>query len=188
MSNTGMDIKLSDILLITLDQFLETTKTKDKDNNLRGRTFFQKIVYFVSQYFKINTSYRAGLYGPYSYKVAYAIEELCTLNFIHEEVIPLPSGYLYIYTLTDDGKKICEKLRNDRQKEYEIVRKIIQAIPHDQDKLITAAKVHYIMKVMNVKGTDDIINWARSVGWNLTKNEVEEAFEYIKELEKIKNV
>jgi uncharacterized protein YwgA len=179
-----MDIKLSDLLLITLDAFLETTK----ENELRGRTFFQKTVYFVSQYFNVNTSYRAGLYGPYSYKVAYAIEELCTLNFIHEEVIPLPSGYLYIYTLTDDGKTICNELRNSRQKEYEIVRKMIQTIPHEQEKLITAAKVHYITKVMAAKETDDVINRARSVGWDLMKNEVEEALKYIRELEKIKDV
>jgi uncharacterized protein YwgA len=179
-----MHLKLSDLLLITLDAFLETTQ----DNKLKGRTFFQKIAYFVSQYFNMNTSYRAGLYGPYSYKVAYAIEELCTLNFIHEEVIPLPSGYLYIYTLTADGETICKELRNSRQKEYEIVKKIIQIIPHEQDKLITAAKVHYIIKVMGAKETDDVINKARLVGWDLMKNEVEEAIKYIGELEKIKNV
>lgn len=153
------------------------------------RTSLQKILYFASQKGILEDSYGRGYYGPFSPDVANSAESLVSVNFLRETVEFFPESIGYKYSLTQDGRKVTPQLKEQTPtKMVEELGKIIELCRNrTASSLSIAAKVHYVLKRMNVPMTaEEIASQAKELRWNISPDKVVEASKLLKELELIK--
>ena len=82
---------------------------------LKGKTRLQKLVFLIQkEATKRNVqtssfSYEIYRYGPFSFELASALENLVTEQFIEERIQTTPNGYTkYVYELTTKGERLLE--------------------------------------------------------------------------------
>jgi len=149
------------------------------------RTQLQKILYFASQRGILEDSFGRGYYGPFSSDVANSAESLVSANFLNETIEVFPENIGYNYSLTQDGKEVIPQLKEQiPMKAVEELREIVELCRNrTATSLSIAAKVHYVLKGMNVPMTaGQIANQAEKLKWNISPDEVVEASKLLKEL------
>jgi uncharacterized protein YwgA len=153
------------------------------------RTKLQKILYFASQKEIFKDSFGRGYYGPFSSEVANHMESLVSANFLRETLDLFPGGRGYIYPLSRDGEKIIPELKG--QTSQKLVKKLSKIIELCRDQTVSsisiAAKVHYILKRMDVPMTaKEIAKHAEKMDWNISPDKVVKSARLLKELKLIK--
>jgi uncharacterized protein YwgA len=87
-----------------------------KAGTIGGKTRLQKLMCLLEATLaerRIRLGYHFQLYhyGPFSFDLANAIEELVEQGFLIEQPIAMPNGHIqYSYWLTDDGVKLAHEL------------------------------------------------------------------------------
>lgn len=180
-----LDVKklnLSDLILLLIGA---------SEGRVEGRTLVQKLVYFLVHVYKIPLSqkphFRAGLYGPYSRDVASELLKLVALDFLAEETKVTSTGNLvYIYSLTEDGKKIFEEINAKYREQYSLIKKFMNKIRGEKSEdLIVASKLHYIIEE-NPRLTEEpekIISRAENYGWEIKPEEIDKGFRILRAIE-----
>src|SRR5947209_3851941 len=117
-------------------------------NEIQGRTRIQKLICYL-QYglkFPFDFDFRPYFYGPYSEDLSDSFSNLVSLNVLSETITALDfDRFLYSYRLTDEGKKLVEKVTSRLSKvDRKLVPKLessvreLEAVP--TPKLIEMAK------------------------------------------------
>lgn len=167
------------------------------NKEIRGKTFLQKIIYFVSILFD-NTSelkYKPHYYGPYSSLVASENDILKSLGFI-SECIQCYGGCdnfgneitRYDFCLTEDGKKIAEKKAEKYKDEWKKIKKNIELIKNtgeeDYYALSIAAKSFFILKKEEKPlNNQEIRSLAKNFNWKIEDEEIEKAVSFLEKIE-----
>lgn len=149
------------------------------------RTQLQKIMYFASQKGILDDSFGRGYYGPFSSDVANSMESLVSANFLNETIEFFPTGIGHNYHLTKDGNEVIPQLK--KQTHVEVAEELARIVEICRNRtassLSVAAKVHYVLKKMNVAMTaKQIASQAEELKWNISPNEVLEASRLLEEL------
>lgn len=177
-------ILLSDLILMLL---------ANKNDKIEGRTVLQKLVYLTS--INVNNmlinkpNFKPHYYGPYSYDVALTLDQLVNLGFVEEYTKKASDGIVtYIYSLTEDGKKLVNKYSNKKINKTlcEMIDKLDKNT--NNNELIQLAKIHYI--ITNIKRTNDnneIIKIAEMLDWELNPSIIDNMKRILKELKLIDN-
>lgn len=150
-------------------------------DGIDGRTTIQKLGYFASVKVKMDAGYGPDFYGPFSPLVAAHMENLVGLDFVVERGRrTVRDRIMYSYYLTDDGKELTKKIKEEHPEEYStianVVRKCGRIVHYNFHVLSWASKVHFILsqtgKTMTYK---EAVGVGRLFGWKLDEREVESA-------------
>ena len=161
------------------------------DGKINGRTVIQKIIYLASK--KISQldvpPYKAHYYGPFSPGLGWALETMTSYSFLYEARTPGATYEGYTYGLTADGQKIASRAKNNYKNIFENIRKIVE-ICKDFCELKTAplsyaSKIHYMANsnmFRNGMSFSDAVEHARKLGWNVSKDDVEQGARLLERL------
>jgi uncharacterized protein YwgA len=167
--------------------------------NIRGRTLMQKEIYFLSKECKQELNYRPHYYGPYSADVAEANEELIAMNYLEERITRYGidnRGFemaQHNFELTDDGKKIARKVREENKQIWETImvkgremKEIIEELNINYLELSAAAKLHYLV-VREGRLTKKRLNeMSKILEWKVNDSEIEKAEDFLMKMKLIK--
>jgi len=165
------------------------------DGKISGRTTIQKLGYFSTVRGAIKARYRPHYYGPYSAEIAGAIQALVSYGFIEERVeIQESPGHTsslymrrYTYTLTDDGRGLIQKLKEEHGPEIKEIEDIINICKKtanlDSRILSWAAKVHYIQTLEKRDlSHDEIQEIARTLSWDISDEQIRKGLDLLGDL------
>jgi uncharacterized protein YwgA len=160
---------------------------------IEGKTKLQKLLYFYEQLTGSagQLGYAPDYYGPYSGCVEQALGELRALGLL--ETSTLRTGRLdgrgfeivrYDYTLTEAGRQLAESKRGSLPRTWRSLQQAVQTLKRSGDmdymKLSCAAKSHLLLGERGGRASvEDIRELARDFGWNVTDEDVAEAFRYL---------
>ena len=158
------------------------------DNEIKGRTTIQKLIYFEMQ--KIDeidiAPHIPYYYGPFSSEVMAGLESLVYINVLSEKRL---STTFYAYKVEEKGIPVIEKLKKENKKTYEKIEKIVQICKNccslKQNPLSIAAKVHYIVSGGKNKKTmtdNEVIKMSKDFGWDITEKDIESGVNLLEEL------
>jgi uncharacterized protein YwgA len=162
-----------------------------------GRTVMQKLAYFAGLGRPAPLGHKPHYYGPYSSQVEDAVGNAVIAGELRETVERMPGWgrgpdvLKYTYELEAAGKTRVDRLIEDHHEEWDTVRDAVNAIKQvvptlDQKTLSTAAKTHLI--VIESAGEDgvvplnDIPELAKSLGWDISPEQVETTVELLGQL------
>jgi len=161
---------------------------------IKGKTKLQKTMYFlgVLTSSQKDLGYRPHFYGPYSAEVAGAIDRLRSLGFVDQSVAGIGAfdqqGFevaRYDFRLNDQGKRIA-KMKSERhpdlwKKIQTAVKCMEKAKDQDYMKLSIAAKTYYMLgEKSGPASVSELTALATKFGWAVTKDQVSEAFQFLK--------
>lgn len=150
-------------------------------DGIDGRTVIQKLGYFASVKLKMEAGYGPDFYGPFSPSVAAQLENLVGFDFVIEKGRrTIRDRIMYSYFLTDDGKQLAEKIKEEYPEEYSIIRNIIEKckkmVHFNFHVLSWAAKVHFILSQTGKTMTyEEAIEVGQLFDWELNEREIESA-------------
>ncbi len=162
--------------------------------SLSGRTALQKLAYLsVVKTRKIeDLGFKAHYYGPYSAKLSLSLANMISYSFLEETHVPGKMYGGYRYKLTDDGKKIAEKIKENHQGIYEEIKGIVETCRKfcnlESAPLSYASKIHYILykTSQNTMTEEEAIKCAKDLGWDVTKDDVKQGVELLQKLKLVK--
>lgn len=170
------------------------------DGRIQGRTKLQKTVYFLGVLTDQveNLGYRPHYYGPYSDRVAAAVERLKTLRFLTENTLGFGgqdnAGFeiaRHDFEFTDEGRRVAEdKSRQNPDLWGKIVaaaQRFAEAGDIGYSKMSLAAKTHYMVKnAKKPQRQEDLIAEATKLGWSIAKPEIQESVKFLENLKLVR--
>jgi uncharacterized protein YwgA len=177
----GNELLVRDMLLLAYKAF---------DGNMRGKTLLQKRVYFLSVVLDVGLGYDAHYYGPYSEDISSANSELKSLGYISESSSSWgfdQRGFemaRYDFKLTEAGERIAERKAEQHpslwQRLNDAATVLKKAGNLDYMELSIAAKAYFVLIRLNGKATlEDIAGMLPKFGWSVTKEQLENATEFL---------
>ncbi|ABK78634.1 hypothetical protein CENSYa_2031 [Cenarchaeum symbiosum A] len=168
--------------------FLTLHARKGRKN---GRRALQKLIYMWSNHISSleDVDFKPYYFGPYSARLAMAVDEMIAFGFVDETRVK-GTHYNKFYTLTEDGKNIAGTAAIEYQREFDGIRRIIDACDrHNSLKSRPVPNVdmlHYMLSDLPGTRADkspaSTIKGARELGWKLTKNGIERGTRLLEEL------
>lgn len=149
-------------------------------NEIIGRKKLQKMIYIAKKItFPFQERFQFHFYGPYSEELTLRVEELCNMGFV-EEIKEKKGGYYqYRYTLTNEGKEFLrlnevdmpylEECLTDMNGQSARFLELVSTILYFDN----LPKEEVIEKVFTLKEKQ-----------NYTEEEINQAYEYIDNLQK----
>ena len=181
------------------DESILLTLRYSEKKMIAGRTLLQKTEYFLNEKIGLGIEFTPYYYGPYCTEIADALESLKSSGIVKEEIVEYPSFDFhitfeprkYIYYLTDIGKDIAVVIEKKYQDEAEQIKKSLSemrnlGMVYDYKNLSIAAKMHHILKLEEKSMTsDEIMEEAEVLGWNISEDDAETAITFLEELDLI---
>ncbi len=158
-----------------------------------GRTLLQKRAFFVTELIgeDFGLKFDAHYYGPYSPTVEGTATQLKNLGFLQESSTGfgiISDGFemrRYDYSLTDDGRYLLGKLR-ETPEYHEIsdaMRRVLSAGNPNYMELSIAAKAYFLLKKKATgMSAKDFIQEAEKYSWNISKESVMRAINFLKSI------
>jgi len=162
------------------------------NNTISGRTVIQKLAYLSSR--KIPElevpPYMAHYYGPFSPGLGWALEKMVSYSFLYEANNPGDIYAGYTYGLTDDGRKIAKKAESEHKETFAKVSSIVKTCKDfcslKTAPLSYATKIHYMLYSdvsRDNMSFSDAVQHARTLGWKVSKDNVEQGAQLLEKLE-----
>lgn len=162
------------------------------ENNLKGRTVLQKIVYFYSILLKKDFGYLAHYYGPYSALVENTLNNLKSLGYVKEDVSTWGIDWRgfekkkYSYSLSKDGEELLEYLSKDSNVKKSDIEQIYFSLKEninldDSSALSVAAKTFHIIskKSSSAYNIEAIRDEAKNLGWEVEEKQINDATNFL---------
>lgn len=165
-----------------------------KDNNIKGKTYLQKCMYFLSKNISLELRFIPHYYGPYSPDINSELSNLIAIGLINEKEEDLgifnSHGFerkRFDYELTPAGKKIAEKIAEKYIDEWNGINKFFSELKQlgniDYIDLSLAAKAYYLIEREKKQLTpDEIKQKAESFNWPIDENSSGKAIDILKKL------
>ena len=182
------DIPIRDFILLCYYAYEKT---------MRGKTYLQKIIYFISVFFG-NTEtlrYKPHYYGPYSPLVDSENDKLKSLGFISENQNCFGGCdrfgneiTRYDFCITENGRKIAELKISNFSEEWKAINSIVSKIKATKEldyyALSIAAKSYFILlserkPLKNI----EITKIAKKFDWKIKDDEINNAIEFLKNID-----
>jgi len=166
----------------------------NNSGEVEGKTLIQKTIYFVNEKLELGIRFSPYYYGPYSSDVTAVLAEMKQAGIIEEEVERYPELWmrefeskLFKYRITDFGQELANiieiKLEEKANDIKHAVEEIKTASKNNYKILSIAGKMFSVLKKAGVPMTvGDIINEAKSLNWNIKKEEAQKSVDLLKEL------
>lgn len=159
------------------------------NNEISNRTTIQKLIYFHTLRIKeLQVSYRNHFYGPFSSKVASALDEMVAFSYLDARTTVRYNHESYRYTLIDAGEKYVANAKETFQDEYNIINETVK-ICNEHCKLKAtelsySAKAHYILANTKNDGytTHDIEEVAKKFDWDVSETNAETGMKLLENL------
>jgi len=160
-----------------------------------GKTFIQKLCFFVSKLTGNPLGFRPHYYGPYSEEVAGELSFLVGGGFLAESRkgsgVAGDGGWeiaRYDYQMTEKGREalkfLDEKYRNECEQVRSALMRVLAAGAVDYVDLSLAAKTVWIRDSDGPSlNTDGIAGAALRFGWQVTGAQVDRATEFLRKLD-----
>ena len=179
-----------DLVLLVVDAF---------GGEIRGKTWLQKRCYFVALLcsWHDQIGFEAHYYGPYSGEIDNAAGQLRALGFLEESRAAFggigEGGFgvsRYDYRLTPDGHNIASVRKERGPDTWEAIEGAVRRIQEAGDpnyvELSIAAKAYYLLEQKGGPASaDDLSQLAQGFGWQITGQQVERAWQFLKQLDLI---
>ena len=177
--------------LDVFDVIVLTIHANDDENAIKGRTTIQKLIYFNTLNIRELdiSNYEHYFYGPFSRKVAVALDDLVGFSFVDQNVMP----GLYRtnnYRLTKSGIKYAKTTKEEYPDEFEKIRETLKICKEHcklrQSPLSYAAKAHY-----SLAGSDrdqrryteeEVRDIAQNFDWNISANDAKTGMAVLQDL------
>lgn len=148
-------------------------------DEVNGRKKMQKMVYILKKMnFPFAEKYELHMYGPYSEELTLRVEELCEMGFLAERFEDKGSYKQYCYQVTSEGSKFLGTAEQPKATLSECIGKLNSKSSRFLELVSTLLffdqleKEEQIAKVRIVKNK-----------LNFTDEEMEQAFEFIEEMQ-----
>lgn len=156
------------------------------DNGVPGRTYLQKVAYFVGEELRSDLGFQPHYYGPYSRTVSAARAALVDRGVLAETMSVFPPSSpgdfetrRYSYRVAKDAEPYVTHVQSEEAKLFSDVTKTVTAIREadaDYRQLSCAAKVHYVLKTREEAMTPlRIGDECAKLGWELREEDIERA-------------
>jgi uncharacterized protein YwgA len=161
---------------------------KAAGNEITGRTYLQKVAYFVSEIMGIPLAFGPHYYGPYSSSVSSETEAQVAMGRLMETPESFGGGQIrYTYALTGKGEKYLEACRAFDPGGFEeldsIVDRIIATRANYSD-LACAAKLYYLLEQAGGSIKSSVAEAeAKGLGWRISKEDFATAVRILRKLE-----
>jgi uncharacterized protein YwgA len=159
-----------------------------------GKTYMQKLCFFVSKLTNQPMGYRAHYYGPYSDEVSAALSFLTAAGLVtetrHGGGVAGTGGWeiaRFDYSLTEQGRRSIAQLNRQLPQEAETIRQAIERVFNAGDQnyieLSFAAKTNWILENDGGPMTfDGIAHAADKFRWNVSGTDVKKAATFLSNL------
>jgi uncharacterized protein YwgA len=170
---------------------VEQVNARSKAN---GKTYLQKLCYFVQRLTNWPLGFRAHYYGPYSDQVSEELSFLTGAGFLDEarrgSGVAGASGWeiaRFDYKLTTQGQEALDQLARRNPAETAAIRKAVKQVLGAGDQsyidLSFAAKTDWILQSENSQMTfDGIAKAATRFNWNVKGTDVKKASAFLSKL------
>ena len=170
------------------------------EEKVEGRTFLQKLAYFLNEKLSLGIEFEPHFYGPYSESLAMATNTLVALGFLdetEERFLPVSADVFeprrYTYKHTQAGKKVLRELQRQNSTWLNRVKKTMDEITAKEECnyecLSLAAKMFHILKRQGKAMTESELSAAANdLGWKLRNEQIQKAAKFLKELRLIREV
>ena len=159
-----------------------------------GKTYLQKMCFFVGQLVGLDMGYRAHYYGPYSDEISNEIAFLNANGYVFES--RRHSGMAdsrgwevtrFDYQLSDRGVEgvrfLDEKYPDEGRRVREAVRRVLSAGDLNYVGLSFAAKTYWVLKHEGKPMTfDKVGEKAKQLRWTVGTEEVQKATDFLQRL------
>ena len=128
------------------------------------------------------------IYGPFSYQVASALDEMVAFSYLSEQV---SSGYnyeSYHYELTESGKNYATNTKTKFSDQFNIINSIVETCNKhcklQSSHLSYSAKAHYILVNggKNQYRIEDVQETAKKFDWKISRDDAESGINLLKKL------
>ena len=160
------------------------------NDTLSNRTTLQKLIYFDT--LKLESlqiaPYSNHFYGPFSHKVASALDEMVAFSYMNEQISSRYNHESYHYTLTASGKKYAESIQKMFPREYKIISETVRICDEycslQATTLSYSAKAHYILVNGDKDGytIDDVQEAAKKFEWEISTHDAEKGMTLLEKL------
>ena len=163
-----------------------------------GRTYIQKLCFFVSKILDENLGFRAHYYGPYSDLVSAELAYLTGAGLVTEQRcgsgIPGSEGWeiaRFDYSLTEAGKQAIAQLERRRSDDAlrfrQAIKRVLEFGEQNYIQLSFAAKTCWILESEGTPMTiEGISRAAEKFQWNVAGTDVQNAATFLKKMGLIK--
>jgi len=172
----------------------------NKEGTVEGRTYLQKLAYFLNEKLELGVEFEPHYYGPYSDPIAMATNTMVALGFLDEKDERFPAGPTdifeprrYTYQLTPAGHTILAELKSWDRTLFANIKEAMEAITAKEECnyefLSRAAKMFHLLKSQDkpMKGSE-LSGAAKDLGWKLSKEDIDRAAQFLGELRLIKEL
>jgi uncharacterized protein YwgA len=179
-----MDINVRHVVLLAVEQV---------GNRPNGKTYLQKLCYFVQRLTSKPLGFRAHYYGPYSDQVSAELSFLSAAGLLCE--VRRGSGIAgsggweiarYDYSLTDQGREALAQIVGQLQDAEGIraaIGRVLAAGDNDYVDLSFAAKTDWILESEHGAMTPEgIAKAATRFNWNVSGTDVQKAATFLSNL------
>ncbi len=166
---------------------------------ISGKTLLQKRCFFLAKLLREDLHYQAHYYGPYSVEVEEGLAKLKALGFVQEQSLGFGVadgvGFevrRYDYALTDDGRTVVRTLKEREPAECAEVMSVLDALKAAGDagnyvELSIAAKTFHILSETESSMTTSAIRTAaKSLGWEISEESIDEACGFLEKLKMVR--
>lgn len=161
------------------------------DDGLSNRTTLQKLIYFETQLKSKplkNIQYRNHFYGPFSYQVASALDEMVAFSYLSERVSSKYNHDSYHYELTESGMKYACHAETKFHDQFETISDVVKICKEhcslQATPLSYSAKAHYILANggKDKYTIEDVRETAKKFEWKISADDVKNGLELLGKL------
>ncbi len=164
------------------------------DNNIKGKTYLQKCMYFLNKNIGLDLRFIPHYYGPYSPDINIELSNLIAIGIINEKEEDLgifnSHGFerkRFDCELTPAGEKIAKRIAEKYKDEWNGIKNFFSELKQlgniDYMDLSVAAKAYYFIDKEGKPITpEEIREKAKSFAWKIDQSSLERAIEILEKL------
>lgn len=155
---------------------------------IEGRTYLQKVAYFVAEIMAIPMGFGPHYYGPYSSTITAESNSQVAMGRLREDPTSFGSGYVrYNYGLTEEGKEYLKAIEFFDPDGFQGVREIVVKITStgaDYRQLSCAAKLYYLLgKAGDKISRQEAKEQGGQLGWKMSDADIDAAIKVLQQLD-----
>ena len=190
-SQTFYKVLLHGLVMSDLDVYDAISLTLRANNNaLSNRTTLQKLIYFETlQLDQLKTiMYRNYFYGPFSYQVASALDDMVAFSYLNERVYSKYNLESYHYELTEFGKNYADNAEKKFPAQSKTISRIVEICNKHCElrakPLSYSAKSHYVLVNgdKEVYTIEDVQRTAREFEWEISGDDAKNGLGLLEDL------
>ena len=153
-----------------------------------GRTYLQKVAYFVSEMMGIPMGFGPHYYGPYSSSITAETDSQVAMGRLTEITETFGDDQVrYTYRFKPEGEEYLKVIEDFDEEGFRRLTQIVNTIKAtgaDYNQLACAAKLHYLLqkaggKISRATAKEE----ARNLGWEISDNDIDTAIQVLQQLD-----